>query len=192
MIKAIIFDCFGVLTADNWHAFSSQLPEGIKQKARALNHEYDEGKITYNEFVEGVSEVTGAGRTAVEQSLQTGTAKNKKLLDYTVDLKRRGFKIGLISNVATNWIEEEFLTDDEQRLFDTMVLSYKEGVTKPHPNIYKTALEKLGVEPGQAVFIDDIDRYCEAAREQGMKAIIYKDFEQMKRELESLLANSKD
>jgi putative hydrolase of the HAD superfamily len=192
VIKAIIFDCFGVLTADNWHAFTESLPEGIKQKARDLNHQYDSGELTYDEFVNSVRNVTGRPKSEIQQSLQTGTAKNLGLLSYIQELRKHGHKIGLISNVAHDWIRQEFLTAKEQQLFDAMTMSYEEGVTKPHPNMYQTTLKKLDVKPQEAIFIDDIQRYCEAARGMGMQAVVYQNFEQMKTELEELLANTEN
>ncbi len=59
------------------------------------------------------------------------------------------------------------------KLFDGVVLSYRVGVVKPEPEIYKIALEKAGVTPGEAVFVDDIEENVEAARKLGMAGILY-------------------
>ncbi|HSW78592.1 MAG TPA: HAD family phosphatase [Candidatus Babeliales bacterium] len=193
MIKAIIFDCFGVLTKDWWREFLSTLPEGPgKKKAKELNHQWDAGLITIKQFVQGVHEATGRQPEPIEQMMTVPKVlKNTELLDYIRTLKPL-FKIGLLSNIGTNWIRENFLTKDEQKLFDDLVFSYEIGVIKPEPKIYQIAAERLSVAPKETVFIDDVNTYCLAAQGLGFKTINYKDFSQMKQELEKILAADSD
>jgi epoxide hydrolase-like predicted phosphatase len=193
VIKAIIFDCFGVLTKDWWREFLSTLPEGAgKKKAKELNHQWDAGLITIKEFVQGVHEATGRQPEPIEQMMTVPKVmKNTELLDYIRALKPQ-LKIGLLSNIGTNWIRESFLTKDEQKLFDDLVFSYEVGATKPDHKIYEIAAGRLSVTPAESVFIDDINTYCLAAQELGFKTINYKDFGQMKQELEKILAAEPD
>lgn len=189
MIKAIIFDCFGVLTDDMWRNFRLSLPNAESLRAQKLNHQYDAGEITRDEFLSGVAEITGYKPQQIAAVIDSETAKNLPLLNYIAALKKK-YKIGLLSNVADNWITKEFLTPDEQKLFDTMVFSFEAGTTKPDPLIFQSILEKLDVKTDEAVMIDDIESYCQAAQNLGMNAIVYKDFGQMKTELENLLTDS--
>lgn len=187
MIKAVIFDCFGVLTADKWREFVGTLPEIQKLPARDLNHAYDAGLMTERQFLDQVKELTGRDPGEVENLAVEEIGKNRQLLDYIGTLKTR-YKIGLLSNIASNWVRSYFLTTEEQKLFDEMLFSYEAGTTKPDARIYRLILEKLKAEPSECVFIDDQPRYCEAAEQLGMKAVVYEDFEQMKDELEKMLA----
>lgn len=190
MIKAIIFDFFGVLTSDLWREFIDGLPSTADVKrARELNHQYDAGLINLDEFLSQVEEATGQRPQLVEKLLDNETTKNTALLDYIVELKSN-YKIGLISNIGTDWITSKFLNTQEQALFDDMVFSYMVGTTKPDPEIYTMACERLGVEPEQTVFIDDIAEYCEASRGVGMQAIHYRSFKQLKADLESVLRHT--
>jgi putative hydrolase of the HAD superfamily len=189
MIKAVIFDCFGVLTTDTWLAFIDTLPPGVDvTQARELNHQYDAGLITRDEFLQGVHEVTGRYPEEVEKLLHTEIAKNTALLDYIRELRSRGLAVGMISNVASNWIRDSFLTPEEQELFDVMVLSFEVGMTKPDPRIFMLACERLRVGPHEAVMIDDIERYCTAARAEGLQAIVYSNMQQLKGDLEPILS----
>lgn len=189
MIQAIIFDCFGVLTTDTWRAFLDGLPESVdREPARQLNRAYDAGIIDRETFLRQVKEVTGSEPRQVEAMLANEVAKNTPLLDYIQDLKK-DYRIGLLSNVATPWITESFLTAREQELFDSMVFSYQVGMTKPDPRIFLLACERLRVAPKEAVLVDDIDRYCEAARAEGLQAVVYQDIPQLKRELEVILSH---
>jgi len=56
-------------------------------------------------------------------------------------------------------------------LFDLVLESSKEGVRKPNPLFYKRACEQLGIEPTQAVFLDDLGINLKSARELGMTTI---------------------
>jgi putative hydrolase of the HAD superfamily len=188
MIKAIIFDCFGVLTADTWRKFTKTLPADQLENARALNRAYDSAHISLDEFLDEIQKLTGWQPELVAKLLDKETTKNIELLAYIKTLKPK-YKIGLLSNIGTNWIRESFLTQNEQTLFDDMVMSYEVGLAKPNHQIFEIACARLDVEPEEAVFIDDIDRYCQAAEEVGMKAIVYTDLESMKLRLEQILAD---
>ena len=192
MIKAIIFDCFGVLTQDGWKAFVEDLPdEAAKETARYLNHQYDAGLISLERFLEGVKKATGRDYDIINSARSSEGAKNVHLIEYIRQLKKK-YKVGILSNVATNWVRDYLLTPEEQKLFDAMVFSFETGTSKPDPRIYKTILEKLDVKPEQAVFTDDARHYCDAARQLGMEAIWYEDLPSFKRQLEKLLAAVSD
>lgn len=188
MIKAIIFDCFGVLTADSWHEFRMSLPSEQHTPASDLNHQYGAGVINKEEFLGSVSELTGQPEDAISKLIDNEQSKNLALLNYIGVLKRQ-YKIGLLSNVASNWIRDEFLTAEEQKLFDAFVLSFEEHITKPDPRIYRVAARRLGVLPEECVYIDDIDRYAAAARDEGMSGLVYHNLSELKTELEPLLAD---
>lgn len=191
MIKAIIFDCFGVLTTDLWKEFVSTLPENQKQPAREINHTYDAGFINEKQFLDEIKELTGRYPGEVENlSMSIGEAtKNKELLNYIAELKS-DYRIGLLSNIASNWIRDSFLTTEEQELFDEMILSFEVGMTKPDPRIFMLACERLRVGPHETVMVDDIETYCRAAETEGLKTVLYHDFPQLKTDLEEILSRS--
>lgn len=188
MVRAVIFDCFGVLTTDTWLAFLDSLPDNVDVGAtRRLNRAYNMGIISQEDFLNGIQKITGLDPQKVNQVLTHEVSKNTVLLDYIRELRDRGYKIGLISNIASNWIRDSLLSPEEQELFDAMIMSFEVGMAKPDPRIFMLACERLRVGPHEAVLVDDIDRYCDAATAEGLKAILYHDFKQMKSELEELL-----
>jgi putative hydrolase of the HAD superfamily len=69
-------------------------------------------------------------------------------------LRERGFLIGLITvcseDVAVLWQETAF-----HGLFDVEVFSATVGLRKPDPRIYRLALDQLGLQPEEAVFVGD-------------------------------------
>lgn len=190
MIKAIIFDCFGVLTSDGWLPFAEkhfgQNPE-LKQQAHDLNKQVDSGFLSYKEFVEQVAELARVPANEAYADIENNVA-NQVLFSYIETLKNR-YKIGMLSNAGANWLHDLF-SDEQVKLFDAVVLSFEIGTVKPHPKAYHAICDKLGVAPEEAVFIDDIERYATGAKDIGMQAIWYKNTEQMIPELVALLSET--
>jgi epoxide hydrolase-like predicted phosphatase len=78
----------------------------------------------------------------------------------------------------------------EQKLddvFDAMTISAETGVAKPDALIYRMALDKLGVQPAEAVFVDDMPTNIDAAKALGMHGILFKNTEQTIADIKSLL-----
>jgi len=99
---------------------------------------------------------------------------NWQLLDTIRDLHPR-YKVGLLSNawddlrltLQTRW--------DIAGLFDELIISAEVKMVKPDPRIFRLAADRLGVQPVEIVFIDDIADNIEAARKEGWIAILYQD-----------------
>jgi len=188
MIKAIIFDFFGVFTTDTWKVFCGNLPpQADIERARELNRMYDAKLIAHTRFVKEVIEATGASVEEIEAAQLGGIVIDQNLIAYIKELKKK-YKIAILSNVGTNQIRDNLLSEEEQKLIDVFVFSYEVGVVKPDPKIYQTATEKLGLESHQCVFTDDGQHNVDAAIALGMKGILYQDFRQFKQDLNKILA----
>jgi epoxide hydrolase-like predicted phosphatase len=61
------------------------------------------------------------------------------------------------------------------RLVDLLIFSDEEGMAKPDPRIYRLAVERLGVRPEEALFVDDVLPNVEGARAVGMLAVHFRD-----------------
>lgn len=191
MLKAIIFDCFGVLATDIWLEFCKKLPpEADVAQASALNKAYDKGIINYDDFFQGVKDATGQLPPDLEHMAEGQMGKNLDLLAYIAKLKP-DYKIGLLSNVSSDWITREFLTQSEQQLFDDIVLSYQVDMIKPDPRLFHLVCERLGVLPEEAVMVDDRYPYADGARAIGMQGIVYQDLPDFTKQLEALLNSNK-
>ncbi len=189
MTKAIIFDCFGVLTSDIWKEFVNSLPEDQQEPARELNRSHDRGDMSLQEFSRAIFELTGSQPRVVEAIINSDMEKNEMLIGYIKSLKQN-YKTAILSNVSSNWIRNSFLNNDEQKLFDEYVLSYEVRMAKPDAEIFVLTAQRLGVACDECVFVDDGEQNCIAASKVGMKSILYVDFESFTAELEKILANS--
>ena len=81
-----------------------------------------------------------------------------------------GLVTGLISNT---WGVTP--PDDVDGMFDVVVLSGREGVRKPDPEIFLRAAGRAAVRPEESVFVDDIPANVEGARAVGMTAVLHRD-----------------
>lgn len=184
MIKEIIFDCFGVLTQDGWIGFLKKYAtdENIEE-LRYANHQADSGLMDYEELLDEIVRLSGVEREIAHKMITVELMINDDVIEIVRKLKMH-YKIGLISNVGRPI--EVYLPKDITDLFEVQTLSYQVGMIKPAKEIFDAHLVKSGVEPGEAIFIDDREPNVEGARSAGLRAIHFKSADQLKSELEKL------
>lgn len=188
MISAIIFDCFGVLMTDAWLPFRAKVfghDPGLLEKATDIMKQADAGLMSHDDFILSIAELASVPAIDAKVAIEDNVP-NESLFAYIYELKK-DYKIGLLSNAADNWLEHMF-TPEQLAAFDAVALSYEMGHIKPDVRAYEITAERLGVEVGECVFVDDQERYCTGAREAGMKAIWYRNLEQTRTELDKLLS----
>lgn len=187
MIKAVIFDFFGVLVTEGFKQFLDNYFSDSKdkrQQAIDLVNQVDLGRISMDAFRTELGRLAGVTPEKVSEELG-GNKPNKPLLSIIRRLKD-DYKISILSNSSMDF-PRKFLDADDIDLFDDIILSYRHGVVKPDPEIYKIAATRLGVEPEECLFIDDSLGHIEGAESVGMKGIYYRDIIQLKKDLETLL-----
>jgi len=172
MMRAVIFDCFGVLTHDGWkqirEEFFSQDPEKL-QHSLDIDKAVNAGFISYDDFISEIAHMSGLSESDVRQRLK-GSSPNTQLFEYIRDELRPTYKIGMLSNMAANWLGDMF-EPWQVALFDEAVLSYEIGAAKPDAIMYQTIANRLGIMPEEGLFVDDSERYTTAAQDIGMRAI---------------------
>jgi len=190
MIKAIIFDCFGVLLGNAYKMHLTEVekvdPERAKE-IRAINHASDMGILTREETASAISELFGMEAEDFLEEQNQMEVPNKPLLEYIATLKGQ-YKIGLLSNInSRERLSIRFEPGVLDAHFDTIVASGDEGFVKPQSEIYEIAAIRLGVQPNECVMIDDIEEFCEGARQVGMQAIQFLNTEQCITDLNALI-----
>ncbi|QQS20291.1 HAD family phosphatase [Candidatus Saccharibacteria bacterium] len=194
MIKAILFDCFGVVLTDALQQIRADLervdPEGAKEVA-GLVAANNRGLLHPAESNERIAHILGLSTEEFRGRVAEGEVRNEQLLSYILKL-RKTYLTAMLSNIAGSSLRRRFPDNELNIYFDKIVASGDIGYAKPEPEAYEFAIQALGVLPSECVFIDDRDHFCSAAQAHGMKAIVYTDFAQFKHELEHILANTKD
>ncbi len=187
MIKAIIFDCFGVLVGEGWKPFRDEhFKDDRKEWADEQMQRVSRGELSHEGIAELMHQETGVPAQDFLTVLHTNPA-NIALLEYIEQLKHeRKMLIGFLSNVGKNRLSELF-TPHQLSLFDEMTLSYELGIAKPHPDTYLHTAKQLGVRPEECIFVDDTKSYCDGAEAVGMKVIHYQDFSLFAQQTEKIL-----
>ena len=188
MIKAIIFDCFGVLVTSSYEPFKQKYFHGDAELIRKfieIEDRSSRGEITLEEAEQGFADLAGISFEQCEYELAQNP-RNESLLAYISESLKGQYKIGFLSNVAKDRTHELF-NDDDIVLFNDMVLSFQVGMAKPQTEIFQLAAERLGLQPNECIFVDDLSKYLVGAKEAGMHTVLFKDTEQFKRDIEKLL-----
>ena len=188
-IKAIVFDCFGVLVQDSMNLFCdtylSDKPEDVA-RIRHLDHLSSEGKMTWDELVEEIVKISGIKHEEVNRLLDINPP-NLPLFDYITTELKPHYKLSMLSNAADDWLNELF-TSEQLALFDDFVLSYQHNMRKPDTAIFELAANRLGILPCESILVDDVEVYCQGAREAEMSAIQYHSLNQAKLDIEALIS----
>lgn len=185
MVKAIIFDFFGVICPDlYWTWLRKQVPnlENQRDYFQKLSDELDLGEISPDEFIQTLGEKTGVAKKDVLDQLFEVLVINKPLVSLIGDLKKN-YKIGLLSNSNSHFINQILTENNLDGLFDSKIISEKVGFIKPQPEIFQIALDSLEVKPEEAIFVDDREVHVQAASKLGIKGLIYTTVEKLKENL---------
>lgn len=191
MVRAIIFDCFGVLTTEGWLPFKQKHfghDRELEEQATDLSRRLNSGQLSYGGFIEEAAALAdvpaGEVRNAIDRNVP-----NEELFGYINSRLKETYKLAILSNAGGNKLRQLF-TAEQLAAFDDAALSFETGYIKPDRRAYEHVAEMLDVSPKACVFIDDQERHCSGAKDAGMHAICYQNFAQMKQELEPLLAGT--
>src|SRR5258708_4825702 len=98
----------------------------------------------------------------------------------------RNYRLALLSNTDPIHMSYEETRFPFFRFFPIRIYSYRVGASKPDPVIYRQALQACKVRAEEAVYIDDIAAYVEAAQRPGMTGIVFQSPEQIQSDLRNL------
>ena len=186
-IKAVIFDCFGVLVIAGHALLDRNYPQFVSdiEKLKLLS---DSDEISRLEFNQTIAKLIGLTPEQVDERYWGNTKCVQPMIDFVKELKNSSkCKIGLLSNVNRDWMDKILPVFNEENLFDAMVLSGDVHLVKPDPKIFKLMAIKLGVEPEECIMIDDLEINIFGAERTGMKGIVHISLEQTRLEIDQLL-----
>lgn len=192
MIKAVIFDCFGVLITDALQVICDDLrarDPAAADRVRGLVQLANRGIADPEASSREVAAILGKTYEEYREQIREGEIRDTQLLAYVEQL-RKNYRTALLSNIGKGSLLRRFTEDELLRYFDSVVASGDVGFAKPEPQIYEITADQLGVRFDECVFTDDREDFCEAARAVGMQAISYKNFPQFRTDLETLLGTN--
>jgi putative hydrolase of the HAD superfamily len=98
----------------------------------------------------------------------------------------KNYRLALLSNTDPIHMSHEEARFPFFRFFPIRIYSYRVGASKPDPVIYREALQACQVRAEEAVYIDDVAAYVEAAQRLGMSGIVFQSPEQLQSDLREL------
>ncbi|XP_063641040.1 acyl-CoA dehydrogenase family member 10 isoform X12 [Pan troglodytes] len=204
--RAVIFDMGGVLipspgrVAAEWEV-QNRIPSGTILKALMEGGEngpwmrFMRAEITaegfLREFGRLCSEMLKTTSVPVDSffSLLTSERVAKQfpvMTEAITQIRAKGLQTAVLSNNFYLPNQKSFLPLDRKQ-FDVIVESCMEGICKPDPRIYKLCLERLGLQPSESIFLDDLGPNLKEAARLGIHTIKVNDPETAVKELEALL-----
>jgi epoxide hydrolase-like predicted phosphatase len=198
MLKAIIFDVGGVLIRTHSWAGREKWATRLGLDAREFENfifsgesgrQAQLGQLTAASHWRQLANHFGldeAGIIELRRDFFAGDRLDGTLVAYIKRLRQADYRTGLLSNAPDE--ARSLLTEDYPIIeyFDGVVISAEVGVMKPNSKIYHLAAESVGVEPAEALFIDDVSENVAGARSVGMQALHFTDSKVVQRQLVEL------
>jgi putative hydrolase of the HAD superfamily len=197
MLRAVLFDFGGVILSSPFEAFARfeverDLPAGFLRQVNATNPDgnawarLERSELDFEQFGVAFASESAALGHEVDGREVLGMLSGD-VRPAMVEALRRCHE-----SLKTAMLTNNFVTSAGQRsagpqdagmgvyaqileLFDVIIESSKAGVRKPDPRFYEMACEELGIEPSEAVFLDDLGINLKPARAMGMQTIKVED-----------------
>ncbi len=205
-IRAVIFDLGGVVLDSPLHAIAryeraNEIPGGfinrvvVDSGSSGAWSRMERGELDMESFFEPFEkDCLGAGQTISARGLMEAIGENSgprpAMLEAIGAIRKSGLVVAALTN---NWTNAEAVPTQPSGTkalaphFDFFIESSVVGLRKPDPRIYRHACDTIGIEPVEAIFLDDIGRNLKTARQMGMTTIKVEDPTVALDELERIL-----
>jgi len=195
-IRAIIFDVGRVLVRVEIARAMSGLASGLSLSPADLWsaiekdphwQDWQEGRMRPHEWYLHLNKRLGSSlsfdqfREVWNRALDPEPMQDSGFLEK---LAKR-YRLALLSNTDPIHISYLEATYDFFRFFPVRIYSCTAGVSKPNPLIYEQALRACKVRAPEAIYVDDVAAYAEAARRLGMAGIQYVSPAQLRADLQA-------
>lgn len=211
MIKGVLIDWGGVLTTSLSEAIGAWLAadridvphyrdvmtrmvdgayaDGAAAARENLIHALERGEIETAAFERALAARlrTIDGEQPVAEGILTRMFAAFHPVEPMYDMLRAARAAGLRTCLVSNSWGAEYPREGWDEVFDGVVISGEVGMRKPEEGIFRHALDLIGLEAHQCVFIDDIEANINAARRLGIHGIHHTEPAATLAELERLL-----
>ena len=198
MIRNILFDIGNVLIGFNWDDYIHRLFGDDEALISAINlavwgdgrwDNLDWGKDT-DEVIQSMIDADPKLEPEIRKifaNIHDVFSKRDYAKDWLKSLKSRGYHVYYLSNYSYMGMNANPEVLDFLPLMDGGVFSCHIKMIKPHRDIYEHIAKKYDLVPNECVFIDDLAKNIQAARDFGFHGIQFVSHEQVVHDLEALL-----
>ena len=180
--KGLILDWAGVLTTNMVEVFESfeareGLPKGLflskwaDPRGQNLYRRLELGEITQEDWNEGFGALLGISPENLMERVLYDMFPAYDVMRVAREARAAGVRVAVLSNSLGREPFDPYAPYHLRGNFDAVVMSAEHGIRKPDPAIFKLALDRLGLPPGQCVFADDTEENLLPAYQMGMAVI---------------------
>jgi putative hydrolase of the HAD superfamily len=194
-IRALFWDIGGVLLSNAWdHTERDLVVERFllgKPKFEARHKElvagFEEGKLSLDEYLERTVfyQPRTFSREEFKQFIFSLSRPKPQSLEVARALSGKYF-MATINNESRELNQYRIQKFELAEIFDVFVSSCFVGLRKPDERIYRLALDLTQNLPQECVFIDDRQENLAGAEKVGIKTVLMKDAQQLRRDLQAL------
>ena len=196
-VRAIIFDIGRVLIRVNVARAMTGLADGLSLSPEevwsALEkdprwRDWQEGRMSPQDWHLHVSRRLGS-KLSFEHFVEVwNRALDPTPIHEEVFLEKLGkkYRLAVLSNTDPLHVAHMEKSYGFFGLFPVRTYSCRVGASKPNPVIYKEALRASKVRAQEAVYVDDVPAYAQAATQLGMQGIVFRSPEQLQSDLRKL------
>lgn len=188
MIKNIILDIGRVLVGFEWKEYirglfdeetGQRVTDAIWKDGRW--YELDRGVRSEEEILESFYQAEPELKGEIKETFdRVGECliRYEHAIPWIEELKAQGYSVYYLSNYSEHLMRANPDVLDFLPYMDGGVFSCYVNLIKPDPAIYLCLLEKYGLKAEECLFIDDREENVAAARELGMQAVRFENYEQ--------------
>ena len=196
MIKVIGFDIGGVILNSCWsnaarESICSQFNVTI-DKDKMGRHYYKlldlftVGKLTEEEFFSNMIQEKDYNFNKIKQHLRQRNQLQFPEVKELLPQLRATYQIALMNNEGKEWNEYRLKKFGLTEFAGHRISSCDIQKMKPYKNYFMHCLKQLKVKPEELLFIDDSSENIATAQSLGIKTILFKNPEQLKKQLKKI------
>jgi putative hydrolase of the HAD superfamily len=202
LVKAVAFDYGGVISLPMEESDMEDLAALAGVSASLMRRIYwdnraicDQGLVGASEYFKNILADVGIfpdPRTIgllVDRDVESWSRINPAAEKLMGDLKKAGFKTGILSNMIKAFLDKNRETMPVFKIPEAMIFSCDVDAVKPEEKIYRILLDRLGCEAGELVFFDDMEINVQAARKLGIEALVWENADMAGEQLKTLGVN---
>jgi putative hydrolase of the HAD superfamily len=195
--RAIIFDIGRVLIHLDIHRAMAGLASDLKLTSQEVWSaiekdprwsDWQEGRMSARDWHLHLSKRLGGSLTFEQFTDVWNSALAPEPIQPESFLEKlsKNYRLALLSNTDPIHMSHEEARFPFFRFFPVRIYSYRVGASKPNPLIYRAALRACKVRAEEAIYIDDVAAYAEAAQRLGMVGVVFLSPEQLQTDLANL------
>jgi putative hydrolase of the HAD superfamily len=150
--------------------------------------DWQEGRISPEDWHLHLSKRLGGSLTFEQftQAWNSALAPEPIQPEPFLEKLSKKYRLALLSNTDSIHMSDAEARFSFFRHFPIRIYSFRVGASKPNPLIYAEALRACRVNAREAIYIDDVPAYAEAAQRLGMTGLVFRSHEELQTNLRDL------